>query len=360
MRTRALIASLLLTAMLAGGSGSAAALPKVGVQFHAMWDDYTDRQRRVVLDRLAAAGVKWLRIDVGWDSIEWAEGRRMRYEVRRLSSVVKKARARGMHVLVTLWRTPGWANGGAGPTVPPTNPRDYARFARWAAARWAGRIDAWEIWNEPNPRQSFWNGSVQRYVTLLRSAYPAIKRGDPKAKVVIGGPSLNDTEWLREVYAAGARGSFDVMATHPYMGPSDLAPETLDRSGENIYLMDHVRAVHRLMVRHGDGNKPIWFTEFGWSSHGGNRDLPNWEWGVSKKTQAHFLIRAIRFVGKRHPYVTHMFWYTERNTRTGNVQNDNYGLLRHDLSPKPAYRALKRFLRGRERLTSSLETRRGA
>jgi polysaccharide biosynthesis protein PslG len=348
MRTRVFIALVLIFGTLAGGSApgvGASTRPKVGVQFHAMWDDYSNAQRSAVLDALAAAHVRWIRVDVGWDMIEHdAKGQRVRYEIRRLNSVVNGAAGRGMHVLVTLWRTPSWANGGAGPMVPPNDPQDYADFARWAARHWDGRIDAWEIWNEPNPTQSFWQGSAESYVGLLKAAYPAIKAGDPGAKVVLGGPSSNDTNWLSDVYAAGAHGSFDVMATHPYMAPSDLPPETPDTSGTDIYLMDHVRAVHDLMVRNGDGAKPIWFTEFGWSSHLGNAGLPNWEWGVSSRTQAHYLVRAIKFVAANHPYVTHMFWYTERDTESGNVHNDHYGLLHHDLSHKPAYAALRHYL----------------
>ena len=33
-------------------------LPEVGVQFHAMWSDYTDAQRLAVVDKMADAGLE--------------------------------------------------------------------------------------------------------------------------------------------------------------------------------------------------------------------------------------------------------------------------------------------------------------
>jgi hypothetical protein len=98
------------------------------------------------------------------------------------------------------------------------------------------------------------------------------------------------------------------------------------------------------MVANGDGAKPIWFTEFGWSSHANPSGVQNWNRGVTQQQQADFLVRTLTYVAQNFPYVTNVFWYEERNSASGNVQLDNYGLLNRDLSPKPAYDALKAFL----------------
>src|SRR5437764_1963845 len=45
-------------------------VPSFGVNFHAMWSDYSDAQRTAVLDRLQAAHVRWVRIDIGWSALE--------------------------------------------------------------------------------------------------------------------------------------------------------------------------------------------------------------------------------------------------------------------------------------------------
>jgi hypothetical protein len=328
----------------AGASRSGALA--VGVQFHGMWDDYTNSQRLVALDKLAAAHLRWVRVDMAWSGFEdRCRGCVNRWYLDLANFVVDSARARGFKVLVTLWGTPGWANRGAGQLAPPVDAAEYGRFSGWLAARFKGRVAAYEIWNEPDS-DSFFSGTLPQYVGLLRAAYPAIKTADPDALVVLGGPTANNTPWLGSVYAAGGRNSFDVLATHPYMAPGDLPPETPDRRGDNIYLLSHVAAVRKLMVANGDAGKPIWFTEMGWSSHPNSGAEPNWMRGVSLAQQADYSARAIRFIRANYPYVTNMFFYNDRNRSSGNLQVDNYGLLNRDLTEKPVYASVRSALAG--------------
>ena len=318
--------------------------PAFGVQFHATWSDYSDAQRLEVLDKLADAGVKWVRVDMGWASFqEDSRNSFTQYHVDKADWIVDQARARGIKVLAMLWRTPEWANNGAGTEVPPTDPADYGRIARWAAEHFKGRVSAWEVWNEPN-LDYFFDGTPAEYVKLLKASYSQFKAGDPDAKVVLGGPSYNDTDWLEKVYAAGAQGYFDVMSTHPYQGVADAPPEKPDDG--TIWTLSHVEAVHDLMVENGDGGKKIWFTEYGWSSHPNQPGYPNWRRGVTEQQQGEFLVRSIKYVRDNFPYVTNMFWYNERNRDTGDEQLDNYGLMYRNLTPKPAFRAMKDYLGG--------------
>jgi hypothetical protein len=318
-----------------------AAGPVVGVQYHGLWSDWTDADREAVLDRMAGAGVRWLRLDVGWESLEergpdrWSD-----WYLERLDRVVDQAQARHMQGLVTLWATPGWANGGRDRTVPPTDPANYARVATRLALRYQGRVAAWEVWNEPNS-PDFFDGDVARYVELLRAAHRAIKGADPEARVVLGGPSYNDTSWLEQVYAAGARGSFDVLATHPYLGPSDAPPETPDDGSPWTLL--HVARVQDIMRAQGDGALPIWFTEFGWSTHANRDGTAPWERGVSPSTQAEYLIRTLYLLRSRFPQVSHVFWYAARDRVDSDVHTNGYGLLTYDLRDKPAYGALRAY-----------------
>lgn len=319
-------------------------LPDMGVQFHALWSDYSDQERVAVLDKLAAAGVKWVRVDLGWQSLqEVGPDSYSQWHVDRADRTVDMARERGISVLATLWATPAWANGGAGAHVPPTDVADYARVARWAAEHFHGRVGAWEVWNEAN-HPGFWSGTADDYTELLKAAYPAFKAGSPTTPVVLGGPSYNDTDWLQKVYAAGGQGSFDVMATHPYQGVADTPPEAPDDG--TAWRLSHVGAVHALMTEYGDGDKKIWFTEFGWSSHSNTGAEKNWARGVTEQQQADFLVRTMKYLSANHPYVTNVFWYNERNRDSGKIHMDNYGLLNRDLSEKPVYTALRDLLMG--------------
>ncbi len=316
--------------------------PAVGVQFHATWTNYTDSDRARILDQLAAAGVQWVRIDIGWSGFEpdapgvidpWYQG--------RVDAAVDEARARGLQVLLTAWLTPRWANAGLGERHPPTDPADYARFLTWAADHYRGRVEAWEIWNEPN-LPTFWKGDTAQYASLLEAAYPAVKAGDPSVAVVLGGPAYNDTDFLSALYDLGVQGSFDVMATHPYQGFANAPPETADDGTRGT--LTHVAAVRELMVAHGDGDRPIWFTEFGWSAHPTAPGAPNWQWGVTEAAQGDYFVRTLRWVAEHAPYVTNVFWYNERAQDTGDAQLDGYGLLTHDLEPRPAYLMVQAYL----------------
>ncbi len=327
-------------------ASTAAALPAVGVNFHGAWSNYSDQQRTDVADKLAAAHVGWVRIDIGWSALEEdCRGCFAQWYVDDVDAAVNAAVAKGMKVLAVLWWTPTWANGGAGLAAPPANVADYATAAKWAAQHFAGRVSAWEVWNEPNERY-FWNGTVGQYVRLLKAAYPAFKAGDPAAQVVLGGTAYNDTTWLQSMYKAGGKRFFDVLATHPYQGQADLPPETPDTDGSDIWLMSHVAAVHSLMARMRDAAKPIWFTEFGWSAHGNTGTEDPWDLGVTPQQQADYLTRAITYIGQNFPYVTNVFWYNDRDTDEGSPQQDNFGLLTQDLATTQAYAALQSFLGG--------------
>jgi polysaccharide biosynthesis protein PslG len=329
--------------------GSAAATtpsgPAFGSQFHGMWGSYSDTQRAQVLDQLAAHGTEWVRLDVSWGMLQ-PDGpdRYSTWGVNFVDRVIGMITARGMKPLVTLWMTPAWANGGKGERALPDDPRHYAEAARWAAARWADKVPAWEVWNEPNDNHFMTGADPVAYGRLLKAAYPAFKAGNPSAKVLFGGPMYNDVDWIRRAYDAGARGSFDVMATHPYMGVADREPEFYDGTK---WTLRHARAVHELMVANGDGHKPIWFTEFGWSSHPNTGNEANWTRGVTLAQQADYLVRTLELVARDMPYVTNVFWYAERDRTDSNVQINNYGLLHTDLRPKPVLVAARDYLAAR-------------
>jgi polysaccharide biosynthesis protein PslG len=320
-------------------------LPKVGAQFHAMWEHHWEPgQRKAVLDKLAAAGIKWVRIDVGWSSVQprgpdsFAD-----WYVNSLERVVRQARARRIKVLLTLVWTPSWANGGRGRNYPPTDYSTFGRFARWIARHFRGDVQAYGVYNEPNlSTPDFWAGTAADYARLLKASYGRFKEGDPDAKVVAGEVVYNDDVWIRQMYEAGAEGYFDVIATHPYPGVADEPPDAPDNGTK--WRMTHVPAVHDVMCDFNDCKKPIWFTEFGWSSHSNTGSEDNWERGVTLEEQAVNAVRAIKLVRDRYPYVTHMFWYTERNRTDADPQHNNLGLLRHDLTGKKVYWSVREFL----------------
>ena len=135
-----------------------------------------------------------------------------------------------------------------------------------------------------------------------------------------------------KTYDAGAKGYFDTMAVHPYMGPADAAPEKADDG--SMWTMMHTDALVTLMNNRGDKGKPIWFTEFGWSVHENSSTTPNWNRGVSESTQADYFRRAVKLTQERWPQVGNMIWYNSRDKRSGDPQQDGYGLIKADFTPR--------------------------
>lgn len=320
-------------------AGASTGVP-VGANFHGMWSTYSDAQRILLLDGLKAAGADSVRLDVSWGMLQptgpttydaWGTG--------FVDRVIAMANARGIKPLVMLWMTPGWANGNAGDRVLPTNPADYARVAQWSAARWNGKVVGWEVWNEPNSTSFMAGADPVAYTRLLKAAYPAFKAGSPSTPVITGGVEYNDSGWLRRMYAAGAKGSFDAIATHPYMGVADADPALADDG--TMWTFTHAAAVHALMVEYGDGAKKLWFTEFGWSTHANAAGVENWNRGVSETVQSTRLVQAAAVVDSIMPYVARMYLYSERDTSTGNAQYDSYGIYRLDFTAKPVLTGLR-------------------
>ena len=216
---------------------------------------------------LPDTGAKWVRLTFEWNQLETSQGTYNSSKLAAWDRSVSLSRQAGTKVLVTVYGTPSWASSNGKVGGAPSNNAYYANLMSFLANRYRGQVQAWEIWNEENVSR-FWTSGPDpaRYAGLLRAAYPAVKSADPNATVVFGGTSGNDTGFVDGAYRAGAKDNFDVMAVHPYTGS---APE----AGGGLYSFPGYREVRDVMLRYGDA-KPMWLTEFGWSTTSDN-------WGVS-------------------------------------------------------------------------------
>ncbi len=320
--------------------------PTLGVHFHGTWDMYYANQNSGPgsmfddhLDQLAGHGVKVLRVDVGWSASQpqRAVPSADHWYNRRISRVLDAAAARDMKVLLTLHQSPEWTRPGTGGDNRqfPANGESIRYWATWMAATYGPRVLAWEVWNEPNLKAFTGVDDLRersvRYVPLLQAAYEGLKAGHPDAIVVFGGPCQNDDGFVRACYQLGAKDYFDVMAVHPYQGNQTLPPETRDSGGRDR--MTHFPAVLDVMSDYLDDDKPVWWTEFGFSVHRNDGVPVNepWRLGVaSDALSAEYLYRSFELARREYPQVRLAIVYAAYKPST-DVNGHQYGYRMLDI-----------------------------
>jgi hypothetical protein len=287
-------------------------------------------------------------MDVSWARTEHVQGARHAGYVELVDKCVAMANAHGLQPLVVVLGTPSWANGRAGGGSPPSDPNHFRDFMRWAAERYRGQVPAWQIYNEPN-------GSVPvaDYVSLLKAGYEGVKLGDPSATVISAGIVFNDVSWVHGLYENGAKDHFDALGAHPYQSKADEPPEYIREVSK--WWFANLYKVHEAMAANGDGHKPIWITEFGYSAHS-NATIPLdsvWAFGVTEAQQADYSVRAFKYARANWPWLGIFFYYKEISWPLGSLSpswfdlhTQGYGLLYANGTERPVYRALKTYLTG--------------
>jgi hypothetical protein len=235
---------------------------------------HPDGYERESFRRIAQAGGVASRVAASWADIEATQGQ---YDWSLLDEQLGYCEEFGIELYALVVNTPAWASP-TGQVAPDRRPLaqyepNFQAFCTALASRYAGRITYYEFWNEENGygwhRDDGFN-NVEEYVPFLRMAYEALKAGDPNCVVSIGGlddPELSggDTMWrgayymslfYDEVQTLGWENValFDAVSDHPY--------------GSTTQLQIKLDALHDVLVAHGDGDKPIWLTEWGYNTQG--------------------------------------------------------------------------------------------
>jgi hypothetical protein len=221
------------------------------------------------LSLIRAANAGWVRITLPWREVNPEEGV---WDWRTADEVIRSARDRNLKVLAVLSTAPVWAGSNANGTRPPSEIGWWQRYVRRVAARYAGRIHAYEVWNEPNLEDDGpgvgWDGnlwSFPRYVDYLRAAAIQIRKYAPGTLVVgpvtSSQPDARTVDVFRQleevVYPDGPASSFlDVVSFH---GNARDDQSILD-------LLAQIESQLAIFQGRSPSNvgKPLWLTELGW------------------------------------------------------------------------------------------------
>ena len=175
-------------------------------------------------DRLAAAGVKWARVQTMWSRCEKEKGV---YDFSVLDGIVDGLSGRGLRPWFsvtfgnTLYMTNCYTGAAVGcvPTLyGPECRAAWCAFVRALAARYKGKVTHWEIWNEPNLPQ-FWQPTkpnAAEYLELVKLTGGIIRKEIPDAK--IGGTTASAAlgAWERDFFERGGAKAIDFWCGHAY------------------------------------------------------------------------------------------------------------------------------------------------
>jgi hypothetical protein len=279
-----------------------------------------------------------VRTEIGWSDLQPLGENK--FDPRALAAadhIVRAAAADGVRVIMFVDRAPCWASSApaqllrqcvpgrsnAASAWPPSNPASYAALLGVLAQRYGAQLAALEVWNEPDQANEAYVAGphkAQRYATLLRAAYPAIKRAAPQLPVLAGSLVGSDGVFLRALYAAGIKGSYDGLAVHYY-----------------TLTLGAVRAIHETQLANGD-RAPLWLDEFGWSSCWPRQRIQQEQGCVTARIQAANFTDIFRSLS-RAPYLAAAVVYKLQDS-----PGENFGALTVAGAHKPSFRALARAL----------------
>ncbi|MGD1995318.1 MAG: hypothetical protein PVH62_00945 [Anaerolineae bacterium] len=293
-------------------------------------------------------GAGWTRVTFIWSEIQ-PDGPEEEWNLPITDEQLALELSQGRQVVGLVVNTPAWATDpGRGAGVPQglylghNDPNNlWADFLSALVARYAGRIDHWIIWNEPDIWDTYhqsWGGSVEDFAQLMRVSYGAVKETNPNATVHLAAVThWWDANYGRELFfrrllqiitadpnAAPHNYYFDVATLHIYFQP------------ENVY---DLTVFYRNLMREYGLDKPIWIAETNAApSEDPAWPVPDAQFKVTLEDQAAYIIQAtaLGIAGGAERMAVYKMSDTERDL-TANPEP--FGLVRADGTRRPAFTA---------------------
>lgn len=174
---------------------------------------------------------------------------------------------------------------------------------------------------------------------MLKDVYIEAKKIDPECKILNGGFTESIPQSLKRLYKYGAGKYFDILSIHPFANP-------LNPNAEEIVIGIY-NSCEKIMRANGD-DKKIWITELGCPGVKSAAKENGWWAGVSpnEKQQAQWVKDIYLKLLPRMPGCEKIFWAFFRDCK-GHWKNgvDYFGLVRWDLSKKPAFQAYRQAVK---------------
>lgn len=242
-------------------AGDTENIPHQFFGMHIHWNDQNHRPSFPAIGSLRLWDTR-----TNWSNLEPAKGH---WDFEKLDRLVEYAKANNADILYTFGSTPSWAsarpneNGpyGPGTGAPPRDLGDWDNYVRKVAGRYKGKINYYELLNEPvfiehegrcSKGMHFWCGSADDMVELARRTNQVLKEIDPDIKLVAPG-FAGATAGREELFLAhGGAKYVDIIAHHFY-------------AKNPRQMLERIDMVRKVMKNSGAEHYELWNTESGYT-----------------------------------------------------------------------------------------------
>ena len=281
------------------------------------------------LDSITRVGIDSIRDEVSWGAVEREKGQLVMPD--RFDTYVRQAARRRIEVLLILDYANRFYDDGDRPRSPEAI-EGFCRYAEFVVRHFGSDVRLYEIWNEwdigiglPEPYRK--GGSPEDYVALLKTVVPRIKAADAGVTVMAGGSTSGGVKrgWFEDILKLGALDYCDAVSIHGY-NYSAAFPERGPEAAV-AWMID----VQEMVRTYNDGRDvPFHVTEMGWPTH-------VTKGGTDPQLSASYLAR-LYLLARTSPAFKGLWWYDFQDDGWDPKYNENnFGLVRPDLTPKPGY-----------------------
>ncbi len=270
-------------------------------------------------------GVPWVRFFPEWRSLEPSKGN---FKWDAADKVLKSAAEHKLKVNAILMGSTPWTKDKIH-AFPMNNLADWSDWVTACVERYKDQVQHWEVWNEGNAGFNDGKHTTTDYANLAIATYTAAKKADPKAQVALSVASY-DPAYINQVLIAmkqaGKPNCFDYICVHPY----EVAGGLEDAYGE-IPFLSMGKTLRAILKEHAPekANAELWISEIGHRIV--KRPGENMEYKVGDNLVKMYTM-ALAQGFKR------VQWFEGQDPPR---EEDGFGLLRRDGSPRPSYHAMK-------------------
>jgi hypothetical protein len=275
-------------------------------------------RHQILAQMLRMVGIGWVRERFAWGATEPEKGT-LQYAAGNVDydKVADAFTQQGVRVYQIWHDSPHWTHPDDPNTRNPRDLRDVYAFAKRVGERYKGKVLAWEVWNEPDI--GFWPDLGDTFAGLQKAAYLGFKAADPALLVLLGSFSRGYCPFDESLFEAGIADYFDIFNWHIYAPPERYA--------------EVLKSYIDLLSRYGCADRPVWLTEAGICLVA---TQPDGELSPDdERKQAEFVPKS--FACSLAAGTDRHFFFVYPYYLENGVQ---FGALRRDLSPRPAFIAI--------------------